>query len=95
MDAAISEHGQFTLEQSLLDYLGVAPGGQVSIRKLPGGRLEIEAKKGGWTPDEAKRYFRRLLAGNTIHASIDDMNAAIAAGYARSGLGEDGNGSGS
>ena len=79
-----------TLEQNLLEHLGVRPGAQVRVQKMPGGRIEIAAEGGGeWDAAQAKAYFRRLFADNTVHASVEDMNAAIARGYAASGLGSD------
>ena len=87
MDITLSGRGQFTLNKGLLEHLGVKPGEQVSINKMPDGKLEISAKKDKWTADEAKQFFRDLFAKNKIHATIDEMNAAIAAGYVKSGMG--------
>jgi bifunctional DNA-binding transcriptional regulator/antitoxin component of YhaV-PrlF toxin-antitoxin module len=86
MDITLSGRGQFTLNKGFLEHLGVKPGDQVSIHKMPDGKLEISAKKDKWTADEARAYFRTLFAGNAIHATVDEMNAAIAAGYAKSGM---------
>jgi bifunctional DNA-binding transcriptional regulator/antitoxin component of YhaV-PrlF toxin-antitoxin module len=87
MDITLSGRGQFTLNKGFLEHLGLKPGEQVSINKMPDGKLEISAKKDKWTACQAQAYFRTLFAGNKIHASIDEMNAAIAAGYVASGMG--------
>ncbi len=90
MQIALAERGHMMLEQNLLEHLGVQPGAQVRVQKMPGGRLEIAAEDSGdWDAAQAKAYFRRLFADNTVHASVEDMNAAIARGYAASGLGSD------
>jgi antitoxin component of MazEF toxin-antitoxin module len=87
MDITLSGRGQFTLNKGLMEHLGVKPGDQVSINKMPDGKLEISAKNDKWTVDEAKAYFREIFKDNKIHATIDEMNAAIAAGYVKSGMG--------
>jgi bifunctional DNA-binding transcriptional regulator/antitoxin component of YhaV-PrlF toxin-antitoxin module len=87
MDITLSGRGQFTLNKGLLEHLGVKPGEQVCINKMPDGKLEISAKKNKWTVEEAQAYFRTLFADNKIHATIDEINAAIAAGYVKSGMG--------
>jgi len=86
MDITLSGRGQFTLNKGFLEHLGVKPGDQVSIDKMPDGKLEISAKKDKWTVDEARKLFRDLFAENKIHATIDEMNAAIAAGYVKSAM---------
>jgi antitoxin component of MazEF toxin-antitoxin module len=86
MDITLSGRGQFTLNKSFLEHLGVKPGEQVSINKMPDGKLEITAKKNKWTANEAKEYFRSLFANNKIHATIEEMNAAIVSGYVKSGM---------
>ena len=90
MHIALAESGHMALEQNLLEYLGVQPGEQVRVFKMPGGRLEIAAPQPqGWSTAQAKAHFRRLFADNTIRASVEDMEAAIARGYAASGAGND------
>ena len=89
MHIALAESGHVALEQNLLEHLGVQPGAQVRVLKMPGGRLEISPQPQGWSAAQAKAHFRRLFADNTIRASVDEMNAAIARGYAASGAGND------
>ncbi|MCL2308262.1 MAG: AbrB/MazE/SpoVT family DNA-binding domain-containing protein [Proteobacteria bacterium] len=86
MDITLSGRGQFTLNKGFMEHLGVKPGEQVSIHKMPDGKLEISAKKDKWTVDEAKAYFSHLLGNNTTHLTIDEMNATIAAGYVEAGM---------
>ncbi|MDR2187475.1 MAG: AbrB/MazE/SpoVT family DNA-binding domain-containing protein [Azonexus sp.] len=87
MDITLSGRGQFTLNKGLMEHLGVKPGEQVSIHKMPDGKLEVSATKNKWTVEEAKAYFRALFAENKIHATIDEINDAIIAGYVKSGMG--------
>jgi bifunctional DNA-binding transcriptional regulator/antitoxin component of YhaV-PrlF toxin-antitoxin module len=87
MDITLSGRGQFTLNKGLLEHLGVKPGDQVSIHKMPDGKLEISARKDKLTVGDAKKLFRQLFAGNTVRASVDDINAAIAEGYVKSARG--------
>jgi hypothetical protein len=100
MDIILSEQGQLTLNESFLEHLDVKPGEQISINKMPDGKLEIvastnkmsdqkpeiAAKENKITVDEAREYFRVLFADNKIHATIEEINEAIAAGYVRSGM---------
>jgi bifunctional DNA-binding transcriptional regulator/antitoxin component of YhaV-PrlF toxin-antitoxin module len=86
MDITLSGRGQFTLNKGFLEHLGVKPGEQVSINKMPDGKLEISAKKDKWTVNEAKEYFRTLLGESKIHLTIDEMNDAIADGYVEAGM---------
>jgi len=86
MDITLSGRGQFTLNKGLLEHLGVKPGEQVSIHKMPDGKLEISARKDKLTIADAKALFRKLIPDNKIHVTIDEMNEAIAQCYAEAGM---------
>lgn len=75
----VTSKGQVTLKKDLLHYLGVKPGQKVEVEPLPGGRLAIRAARGkhGWDG------VYGILAGKTDKvATIEDMNEAIARGWA-------------
>jgi bifunctional DNA-binding transcriptional regulator/antitoxin component of YhaV-PrlF toxin-antitoxin module len=99
MDITLSEQGQLTLSESFLEHLGVNPGEPVSINKMPDGKLEIVASankmldgeseivtKKKWTVAQAEEYFQSIFVDNKIHATIEEINEAIAAGYAKAGM---------
>lgn len=76
---AITAKGQVTLKRDLLQHLGIKPGEQVDVEKLPGGELRFRAARPTGTIDG----FLGLLAGKTNKvATIEEMNEAAAAGWA-------------
>ena len=75
----VSAKGQVTLKRDLLQHLGIEPGARIDIEKLPNGELRVRAARPGGTVDG----FLGLLAGRTRKvATIDELNAAAAAGWA-------------
>lgn len=75
----VTAKGQLTLKRELLQHLGVKPGERLELEKLPGGELRVRAAKPTGTIDG----FLGLLAGKTDKvATIEDMNEAVAAGWA-------------
>ena len=75
----ITTKGQVTLKRDLLQHLGVKPGEQVDLEKLPGGELRVRAAR----PVGSIDGFLGLLAGKTDKvATIEEMNEAAAAGWA-------------
>lgn len=76
---AVTAKGQVTLKRDLLTHLGVQPGQRIEFDKLPGGEVRIRALRKAGTIDG----FIGLLAGKTAKPmSIEEMNEAIAAGWA-------------
>jgi len=76
---AVTEHGQVTLQRDWLRHLGIKPGERVDVEALPGGELRLKAAPPGGTIDD----FLGLLAGKTRKvATIEEINAAAAAGWA-------------
>lgn len=75
----VTAKGQVTLKRELLQHLGVQPGERVDFEKLPGGELRVRAARPTGTIDG----FLGLLAGKTGKvATIEEMNEAVAAGWA-------------
>lgn len=75
----ITAKGQVTLKRDLLQHLGIKAGERVDFQKLPGGELRVRATRPTGTIDD----FIGLLAGKTTKvATIEEMNEAIAAGWA-------------
>lgn len=75
----VTTKGQVTLKRDLLQHLGVKPGEQVDLEKLPGGELRVRAAR----PVGSIDGFLGLLAGKTGKvATIEEMNEAATAGWA-------------
>jgi AbrB family looped-hinge helix DNA binding protein len=65
----VTTKGQVTLRKDILDHLGVEPGEQISVDKLPDGRLEVRA-------------FGMLKKPGRKPVSIKEMNRVTARGWA-------------
>ncbi len=77
---AVTAKGQVTLKRELLRHLGVKPGERIDVETLPGGELRIRGARSAGSIDG----FIGLLAGKTRKvATVEEMNEAIAAGWAR------------
>ncbi len=75
----ITARGQVTFRKDVLQHLGIKPGEKIELDLLPDGRGVLRAAKPAGTIDG----FVGLLAGRTAKvASIDEMNAASAKGWA-------------
>lgn len=75
----ITSKGQITLKKDLLQHLGLHPGDQVAVEKLPDGRIEIRPmKKTGKISD----IFGMLKRDGQRPVSIEDMNEVIAKSWA-------------
>ncbi len=74
----VTAKGQITLQQDLLEHLGVAPGQQVKVHKLPDGTLTI----GSHAQDgNINNFIACLHKPDTPIVSIDEMNEVIAQTY--------------
>ena len=70
----VTAKGQITLQQDLLEHLGVAPGQQVKVHKLPDGTLTI----GSHVQDgDVNDFIACLHKPDAPVVSIDDMNEII------------------
>lgn len=71
----VTTKGQITLRQNLLKHLGVTPGQQVEVHKLPDGTLTI----GSHVQDgDVKDFIACLHKPDASVVSIDEMNKIIA-----------------
>jgi bifunctional DNA-binding transcriptional regulator/antitoxin component of YhaV-PrlF toxin-antitoxin module len=76
----VTRKGQVTLRKDLLAHLGLQPGQRIDVEVLPGGRLELQAEQATGSITN----FIGLLAGRSSHcASLEELNQAAAAGWAR------------
>jgi antitoxin PrlF len=76
----ITAKGQVTLRKNVLRHLGVEPGAKVEVDLLPDGRVELRpAPK---TSGKISDVFGMLRREGQRPVSIEEMNEAIAAGWA-------------
>jgi bifunctional DNA-binding transcriptional regulator/antitoxin component of YhaV-PrlF toxin-antitoxin module len=80
----LTSKGQFTFNKGLLEHLGIKVGDQVSIRKMPGGKIEIEAQKSKISAEALFDIFDEDPRADKKF-SLEEINAAIAQGYADAG----------
>lgn len=73
----VTAKGQVTLKKDVLEHLGVAPGDQISVEKLPDGRVEVRAAP---TAD-ISAVFGLLKRKGGPHLSIDEMNEVARNGW--------------
>jgi AbrB family looped-hinge helix DNA binding protein len=74
----VNAKGQVTFPKDILKHLGVGPGEQLAVDKLPNGRLEVRAAPTGRISDT----FNILKRPGQRRVSIDDMNQVISRGWA-------------
>lgn len=76
----VTAKGQITLRRDLLQHLGIRPGSTISVHMLPDHSIKIEAEK---PKTKISNVFGLLKREGQPAVSIEDMNAAIADGWAR------------
>jgi AbrB family looped-hinge helix DNA binding protein len=74
----VTAKGQVTLRKDLLEHLGVHPGEQISVEKLPDGRVEVRAARNG----DISAVFGMLKNKTNVSLSIEQINEAIRQGWA-------------
>jgi len=75
----VTARGQVTFRKEVLQHLGIKPGEKIELHLLPDGRGLLQAAR----PTGTMADFVGLLAGRTKKvASIDEINAAAASGWA-------------
>ena len=75
----ITSRGQVTLRKDVLQHLGIKPGEQIDVDKLPDGELRLRASK----PKGHIDGFIGLLAGSTKKPlTIEEMNEIASSGWA-------------
>jgi antitoxin PrlF len=77
--STIISDGSVKLDKDLLDHLGVRPGDDVEIVRLPAGRVEIRSAKKTGSID---RFIGSLHRPGIRPLTIEEMNDVIARGWA-------------
>jgi len=75
----VTRKGQLTLRRELLNHLGIQPGQRVDVEMLPGGRLQLHAER---ATGSISSFIGLLADRTTTRASLDELQAAAAAGWA-------------
>jgi AbrB family looped-hinge helix DNA binding protein len=75
----ITASGQVTLPADVLEHLGVGPGGEIEVEKLPSGRIQLRAAK---EKEEISAVFGMLEREDGQHLSMAEMNRIVARGWA-------------
>ncbi|MDO6415450.1 AbrB/MazE/SpoVT family DNA-binding domain-containing protein [Sphingomonas sp. BIUV-7] len=75
----VTAKGQITLRQELLRHMQIAPGQQIDVAEMPDGELRLRAVRNTGKISDA---FGMLKRSGRKPVSIEDMNEAIAAGWA-------------
>ncbi len=73
----ITAKGQITLRRELLQFLGITPGQQVKVNKLPNGVLALQA-----VAPQGLDAFAGCLPPPCKALSVEEMNRVIANGWA-------------
>ena len=75
----VTAKGQVTLRKDLLKHLGVHPGEEVTVEKLPNGRIEVKAAR---PTGKISDVFDFLKEENSPSLSIEEMKEVAAQGWA-------------
>jgi hypothetical protein len=75
----ITAKGQVTLRKDLLQHLGVHPGEQITVEKLPDGRIEMKAMR---PTGKISDVFNRFKREDGPSLSIEEINEAARRGWA-------------
>lgn len=74
----VTAKGQVTLRKDILEHLGVEPGEQINVEKLPDGRIQVSAAPSG----EISDIFNLLKRKGQPHLTIEEMNEIARDGWA-------------
>ena len=74
----VTSKGQVTLRKDLLEHLGVGPGEQINVEKLPDGRIEVRAAATG----SISALFGLLKKKGGPSLTIEEMNEIARQGWA-------------
>ena len=74
----VTAKGQVTLRKDILAHLGVGPGDQISVEKLPDGRIEVRAPQSG----DISAVFNLLKRAEGPTLTLDEITEAAANGWA-------------
>jgi AbrB family looped-hinge helix DNA binding protein len=75
----VTAKGQVTLRKDILKHLGVQPGEQIAVDKLPDGRIEVKAAPPAGRISDVFGFLKRK-GGRRL--SIEAMNRIAARGWA-------------
>jgi AbrB family looped-hinge helix DNA binding protein len=75
----VTAKGQVTLRKDLLRHLGVHPGEQITVDKLPDGRIEVRASR---ATGNISDVFNLLKREGAPSPSIEEMGEIAARGWA-------------
>jgi bifunctional DNA-binding transcriptional regulator/antitoxin component of YhaV-PrlF toxin-antitoxin module len=75
----VTAKGQVTLRKDLLTHLGVQPGEQVTVDKLPNGRIEVKAAR---PAGKISDVFNLLRNEKRRSLTIEEMNKIAARSWA-------------
>jgi len=75
----VTAKGQVTLRKDLLQHLGVHPGEQITIDKLPNGRIEVRAARASGNISEV---FNLLKREDAPSLSIEEIGEIAKRGWA-------------
>jgi AbrB family looped-hinge helix DNA binding protein len=75
----VTAKGQITLCKELLRHLGVQPGEQLAVDKLPDGRIEVKAARPAGKISDTFNFLKRK-GGPSL--SIEEMSDLAARGWA-------------
>lgn len=73
----VTAKGQVTLRKDVLEHLGVGPGAQIAVTKMPDGRIEVRAAPSG----EISAVFGMLKKKTDRALSIEEMNEIARQGW--------------
>ncbi len=71
----VTAKGQVTLRKDILRHLGVHPGEQLTLEKLPDGRIEVKAAR---PTGQISEVFGFLKRPNGAHLSIEELSELAA-----------------
>ena len=74
-----TSRGQVTLRKEVLRHLGIRPGENIAIDKLPGGRISLRAAK---STGSIRDLFGILAGKSKKVATLEEINEAAADGWA-------------
>ncbi|HYC04117.1 MAG TPA: AbrB/MazE/SpoVT family DNA-binding domain-containing protein [Azospirillaceae bacterium] len=75
----VTAKGQVTLRKEVLEHLGVSPGDKLVVELMPDGKVQVGPAPRG----SIESFFGSLaVPPGTPPVSIEEMNQAIAAGWA-------------
>lgn len=74
----VTAKGQVTLRKEVLSHLGVHPGDKLSVDLMKDRRIQLRPKEG----KPVSTIFGLLERSNTQRLSIEEINEAIATGWA-------------